>query len=112
MDLKQLQEIGGIVSEKPIDKKVKWRRLDSEGKYVDSEFVVQVLVLPYGQIEEIMLSAGAGRSARFVSAAIRLNKGKESLTVEQAGSLNPVLFKEFIRVFNEVNGTGEEESGN
>lgn len=103
MDLKKLQEIGGIVTEKPVDRKVAWRRLDDEGNFVDAEFVVQVLVLPYGQVEDMMKN-GTATTPHFIAAAIRLNNGKESLTLEQARSLNPLLVREFARIINEVNG--------
>lgn len=101
MNLTQLQELGGFVSDKPVEKTV---------KFAGKEFKVHVLPQSFGAMEDMVTSAkDRAKAATFIHTAIRLSGGKEVIPYESAYAMASPLAQELIRVINEVHAPADEE---
>lgn len=102
MNLAQLQELGGLVSDKPVEKVV---------KFAGKEFKVHVLPQSFGAMEDMVTAAKSqAKAATFIHTAIRLDGGKEAIPYDVAYAMAPALAQEFIRVINEVHAPAESET--
>lgn len=102
MDIKQLNSLGGFVSQVPKKVSKTWTHNNED---FDIEFFV--IKQSFGQVERIYLSNNSdnttrSRASELISEFIRLGKdGSERLTYEQAYSLEPSLAGVFMEAINE-----------
>lgn len=99
--LKELQALGGFVSDKPIPKEITFKVNDDEIKAT-----VHVVKLGIGDYEKAVESKQGDLShmAHIISNFVRLGEGgKESISYKDAYRLNPNLGGAMINAFNEVN---------
>ena len=106
MNLKQLEEKGGLVSGEPVPKKVKWVR--SDGEIV--EFDILVKPLSYGRLERIIRDLKSDEddddrsyNALVISECVVLDEG-ERISYEDAYRMRPGLATAISNVVREVNG--------
>lgn len=100
--LKELQALGGFVSDKPIPKEITFKKPDNE----EVKAKIHVVKLGIGDYEKAVESKEGDRShmAHIISSFIRLGEGgAEKISYEQAYRLNPNLGGAMINAFNEVN---------
>lgn len=115
MNLAELKARGGFVALAPVAKEVTWKHKDeATGEELVDTFTVHVKRQSFGAIESIWASGEErSKSASYISQSIRLgDKGKDSLTYDDAYQLDPSLAGVLIAAINEVNGTGRTEPKN
>jgi hypothetical protein len=108
MDLKQLREKGGLVSQTPVVKEVVWTPPSEDAPIT---FTVHVKKLSFGTIERLFAvdetDPDRSRMAAYISESVLLgDKGKERLTYEDAFQLDSGLAKVLMEAIGAVNGTG------
>lgn len=99
--LKELRELGGLVSEKPIKKDIKFKVEEDE-----ITAVVHVVRLGIGDYEKAVESKEGDRShmAHIISSFVRLgDNGAEKISYTDAYRLTPSLGGAMVQAFNEVN---------
>lgn len=101
MNLAQIKDLGGFVSDKPVEKAIKW---------AGQEFKVHVIPQSFGAMEDMVTAAkDKAKAATFISTAIRLDGGKQEISYDDAYAMAPPLAQELIRVINEVHAPAEKE---
>ena len=110
MDLQQLRDIGGLVSQTPVTKEITWTPPDKDGVAQEPViFTVRVKKLSFGMVERMWAVDIEDRSnmATVVSASILLGtEGEERFSYEDAFQLEPGLARSLMTAIGEVNGTG------
>lgn len=99
--LKNLQDLGAFVGDKPLKKEITFKVDD-----VENTATIHVRRLSTGDYESLLLSEEKGRSrtAEIIQQCIRLGEeGEEALTYEQAYNLLPAVGAAMVNAFNEVN---------
>jgi hypothetical protein len=103
LTIESLSKTGGLVSDKPVKKHIKFKIDGSE-----HEGDIYVSRVSIGVFEQIFLSDDKlSRTAKAISAGIRLGDGSETLSFEQAYQLHPSLASAMLECFYEVNGASE-----
>jgi len=103
----ELQEIGGFVSEVPVEREVAWTRADGE------QFTFNVLIrqLPYAEFEEFADAevSNMEKMFRFLAKAVMLDgdDGLVALGYDDAKRLNQGLAVALVEAAQEVNGLGK-----
>lgn len=100
--IKDLQQLGGFVSDKPIKKTITFKLDDDEELSAE----IWVRKLSIGDYEQLYIADADNRSrtAKAITVGIRLGaEGKEVLSFEQAFKLHPRLAGAMLEAFNEVN---------
>lgn len=113
MDLKELTAKGGFVASEPVKKEVEWVKT-VDGQEETIKFDVFVKRHSFGVIEKFF-SGGEDKSkaAAYIAESILMGeKANQRMTYDQAFQLDPTLASCFIKVINEVNGTGKTEPKN
>lgn len=103
MQLKDLEAMGGVLSDAPVEKEIKFK-LDDDTEHAATIFVKR---LGLGEYERLMTGESVewGTSARIISEAISLGeKGKEKIPVQKAFRLHKGLAQAMLEAFKEVNG--------
>lgn len=110
MNLKQLKAKGGIVDGQPIRKEVSWTHLDHRsGNEVTDTFTLHIRRQSFGVIERLFTQGESthSRNASYLAACVTLGaQGMETLSYDDAYSLEPSLGFLLLNAVNEVNGTG------
>ncbi len=105
MKLEELQQNGGLVSEKLTKKTATWN---------GDEVSFFVRLLSFGAIDKIYNGndPDASQAAELIAQAVRLgDEGEESLTRRQAFDLTPSLATLFADAVMKVNGVNDEGAG-
>lgn len=100
--LKELETMGGFVSDKPVKKEITFT-LDSEEEITAT---IHVKRLNIGEFEGLFLADPdeRARTAKAISVGIRLGEnGTEVIPFEKAYKLHPRLAAAMFNAFNEVN---------
>lgn len=102
MDLKslsQFEEIGGLVSDQPVEKEITW----NNGKE-DIVLTVRIRPLAYGDFDKIIAGHDDERSqnAALIAASVLVEKD-QSLPYVKAYQLKPSLAAAIIEAVTEVN---------
>lgn len=107
IDVDFLKSFGGIVSEDPVKKNVKFKL---KGK--EHSFDIGILEFSVDDHERLFLdTVGDSQTARLLSKVVRLGDDfKQELSVEEAKKLHPTVATAFMRAFNEVNGENAEKN--
>lgn len=99
--LKDLKALGGVVSEVPVEKEIKFT-IDEQ------EYTAKIHVkrLSIGDHEKLFGKGDDGeRAAHLISHAVMLGEGgKERISFKDAYQLHPRLADAMINAVNEVNG--------
>lgn len=105
MDLNQLMEAGGFVSDSLVVKEVTWVRKDAEGNDDSLTFEVRVKRQPFGALERIAtMDENKSKAAQIISDCVRLGEdGKEIISYDRAFNLHPGLAAALLTAVNEVN---------
>ena len=110
MDLKQLRELGGIVSSTPVKKEVTWNRTAADGSADPVTVAVHIKKLSFGSIERLFAvdekDAERSRMASFIADTVLLGEdGQERITYEDAYQLDAGLARVLMDAISAVNGT-------
>lgn len=102
MQLKQLEELGGFLSDDPVEREIRFK-LDDDVEHVATVFVKR---LGLGEYERLVTASDEfGTSARIIAESISLGKGgKERIPLNKAARLHKGLATAMLGVFKEVNG--------
>ncbi len=108
MDLKQLQELGGIVPPTPVEQTVSWTRIADNGEEVTETFAVRIKKLSAGEMERLWDDARANPSrshmAALIAASLHLgDDGKERISYDQAFTLDLTLMEALLDAVDKVN---------
>jgi len=104
MNLNDLMEAGGFVSDKPAKKEVVWKRT-VDGQEVESKFGVYIRRQSFGQMEAIYGDgADRARMSKYIAESICDESGKLIIPFEKAMLLHRDLGTLFVETINEVNG--------
>lgn len=107
MRREQLQELGGFVSEKPVERELTWETPGKESV----TFTVFVRQLPFSEFEEFAAAdlSDMEKMFRFIGRTIMLDSddGPQFMGLEDAKRLNQSLAMALVKVAQEVNGLGE-----
>lgn len=111
MDLQQLRDIGGLVSQTPVTKEITWTPPEKDGvKQEEVIFTVRVKKLSFGMVERLWSAVETedrSNMAAIISASILLgDEGEERFSYEDAFQLEPGLARSLMVAIGEVNGTG------
>lgn len=107
MNIQDLLDAGGFVSDTPEKREVIWKRT-VDGEEVESKFDVFVRRQSFGQMEAIYGDgADRARMSKYISESIVDEKGKPIIPYEQAMKLHRDLGTLFIEAINDVNGLGK-----
>lgn len=106
-DIDFLKSFGGIVSNDPVRKTVKFKL---KGK--QHSFEIGVIEFSVDDHERLFLGASdESQTARLISQVVRLGDDlSQKLTLEDAKKLHPTVATAFMKAFNEVNGEGAEKN--
>lgn len=102
MDVKKLQELGGIIPPTPVKQEVTWQ--PPEGDPVT--FTVHIKKLSGGALERLWTKTSKDQSnaAALIADAVFLgDEGKEKFSYQQAFDLSPTLMDELIQAIDAVN---------
>lgn len=107
MDLKELKQMGGIVSPEPVAKEVTWKRKGDDGKTETLKFKIHVVRYTFADAEKMSELAnveGQSRAAHFISTMLRLGENaEERISYEDAKLLHPGLASVFVEAITQVN---------
>ena len=116
MNLKQLKAKGGVVDATLVKKEVTWKHVDSKTKKeVTDKFTVHVRRQSFGVIERLFAPGEAeqSRNAKYISACVLLGaEADETMSYEDAFSLEASLGFAILNAVNEANGTGKDQAKN
>lgn len=109
MNLAELKARGALISTVPVRKTVEWESVDPEsGNLTLFTFDVHVKRFSFGQVERLAFSkihsSDRSTNAEVISTALLLGEAPfESMTYEEAYSLDPKLAAKFIEAISSVN---------
>jgi hypothetical protein len=106
MQLKQLEELGGFLSDVLVEREIRFKLDDA----VEHTATIYVKKLGLGEYERLFAARAEkddkfGTSARIIAEAVSLGEGgKERIPVEKAFRLHKRLANAMLDAFQEVNG--------
>lgn len=108
MDLKQLQELGGIIPSTPVERTVAWTRIADGGEEVTDTFTVRIKKLSAGEMERLWEDARANPTrshmAALIASCLHLgDDGKERISYDQAYALDLALAESLLDAIDTVN---------
>lgn len=105
MDINQLIEAGGFITDSLVEKEVTWERKDADGNDDNLTFKVRIKRQPFGALERIATMAeDKSKAAQIISDCVRFgDDGKQVMAYEKAYNLHPGLAAVLLGVINEVN---------
>lgn len=110
MNLADLMNAGGFVSDQPVKKEVVWKRT-VDGKEIESTFDVFIRRQSFGQMEAIYGDgADRARMSKYIAESICDESGKAIIPYEKAMLLNRDLGTLFIEAINDVNGLNKQKN--
>lgn len=108
MDINDLKESGGLVSDELVPREVEWTHAVDGAERTD-KFSIFVKKASFGFVERVMTGDAGQQTIEFIRECVRLGEeGEQKLTKENVESLDPSLALLFVNEVREVNGVGDD----
>lgn len=105
MDITQLIEAGGFITDSLVEKEVTWERKSADGNDDNLTFKVRIKRQPFGALERIAtMDQDKSKAAQIISDCVRFgDDGKQIMSYDKAYHLHPGLAAALLTAVNEVN---------